>query len=75
MARYYFHICDQETFIPDEEGLELSGIAAALAEAALTVNDLILANLRCGRVISTSVEIADGSGAMLDIVAVNRVIH
>lgn len=75
MARYYFHIYDHTTLISDDEGLELSGIAAALAEGALTVDDLVAANLRSGQVVSTSVEIEDEFGNLLDALPVNHLLH
>jgi hypothetical protein len=75
MARYYFHIRDNAALITDDEGLELSDIGAARAEALLSVNDLVLENLRCGRILSTSVEITDFDGKMLDEMRVNSTIH
>jgi hypothetical protein len=75
MTRYYFHIHDHGALIPDDEGLELSGIGAARAECILSVNDLLLADRRSGRVSSTMVEIADGHGRMLDAMPVRRVLH
>ena len=75
MTRYYFHIYDRETLISDDEGLELSGIAAALVEGAFTVDDLVAANLRCGQIFSTSVEIEDEFGNLLDELSVSRVLH
>ena len=75
MARYYFHIRDHAALIPDDEGMELSGLPAARAEAVLSVNDLVLADIRSGHVSSTAVEISDRCGHMIDALPVRRVLH
>ena len=75
MARYYFHIRDHALRIPDDEGLELSGIGAARTEALLSVDDLASANLRSGTINSTMVEIADWRGEVIAALPIRRVLH
>jgi hypothetical protein len=40
MPRYYFNLTDRATTVPDAEGLDLAGDAAALEEARLFARDL-----------------------------------
>jgi uncharacterized protein DUF6894 len=40
--RFFFHIRDGGVLVPDDEGMELSDMRAAHAQAVLSSNDLIL---------------------------------
>jgi len=40
MPRYFFNLTDQNSTVPDSEGLELAGDAAAREEARLLARDL-----------------------------------
>jgi hypothetical protein len=40
MSRYYFHIRDGETLVPDEEGTECRDMVAVQEEARASVRDL-----------------------------------
>ena len=76
MARYYFHICDRGVVIPDEEGMELPNIEAALLEARLSARDLALADIGGGHTASLStIEIADADGNVLRVPSFGRLLH
>ena len=68
MARFYFHIVSDGRTVPDEEGMELPNLLAALAEGMASARDLALAwgsGMKTG-----TVQIADGAGTILETVAV-----
>jgi hypothetical protein len=68
MSRFYFHIVSDGRTVPDEEGMELPNLLAALAEAMASARDLALA---CGSGMQTgTVQIADGAGRIIDTVPV-----
>ena len=76
MALYYFHIRDAHSLTPDEEGIELSGMAEARAEARLSANDLAMEAMRCGRAVNSgTIEIADWRGNVLAAVAIRSSLH
>jgi hypothetical protein len=41
MPRYYFDLCDDGEFVPDEEGMELRTLQRAQEEAARSLADLV----------------------------------
>lgn len=61
MARYYFHIRDGWSVVPDEEGMELPSWDAAREEAYTSARDLA----RSGQSRVCSIEIADQEGNVL----------
>jgi hypothetical protein len=62
MSRFYFHILEGGRVTPDDEGMELSGLLAAQAEALASAHDLAMAGSSRER---RSVQIADASGAVV----------
>ena len=71
MIRYYFHIRDGWDLIPDDEGMDLSGIDAARAEAYSSADDLARAGIRDGKAAAAwAIEIADQAGNILGRVCV-----
>ena len=73
--RYYFHIRDQDQLIPDEEGSELSGMAAARFEARASAMDFAMDDLRSGRTIDDrQIEITNKAGTILESIAVRDAI-
>jgi hypothetical protein len=73
LGRYYFHIRDGWNVIPDEEGMELSDIYAARAEAYASADDLAREALRDGtRIGAWAIVIADQSGKILGRVKVMK---
>ena len=67
MSRFYFHILDGGKVTPDEEGMELSDLLAAQAEAIASARDLAMAGASRER---RTVQIVDASGAVIDSVPV-----
>jgi hypothetical protein len=59
MPRYFFHFASKDEFIPDDDGIELAGLAAAHDHARRLVGmaGAMFARLRDGR--SWTIEIAD----------------
>jgi hypothetical protein len=73
--RYYFNIRDHSGLIPDEEGSELSGMAAARQEADASARDFAMDDLRACRLVDDrSIEITDARGNVLESVLVRDVV-
>jgi hypothetical protein len=68
MSRFYFHIVSDGTTIPDEEGMELPNLLAAVAEAMASARDLSLASDSGTE--NRMVQIVDSTGGILDTVSV-----
>ena len=70
MTRYYFHIRDGWSVIPDEEGIQLPTLEAAWLEAYASADDLVRCALLGGLSVSaSSIEVADQYGNVLGKVA------
>lgn len=67
MSRFYFHILEGAKVTPDDEGMELSDLLAAQAEALASARDLAMAGSSKDR---RTVQIVDASGAVVDCVPV-----
>jgi hypothetical protein len=62
MPRYYFHICNGNGFVEDEEGQELPDLEAARAVALNCARDIMAADVRRGALdLSSFIEIEDAS--------------
>jgi hypothetical protein len=60
MPRYYLHMSDGNGFIEDEEGVDLPNEAAARATALRCARDVMMGELRSGRLDLTSfIEVED----------------
>ena len=71
MPRYYFHILSNGVTVADDEGMMLSDLLAAQAEAFASARDLARSADRDGFGKETrSVQIADAAGKVLDSVPV-----
>ena len=63
MARYFFHLREPGAYVRDEEGAELSDLAAAHIYALDSVRDIISMEARRGVIpLSHVIEIADAAG-------------
>lgn len=72
--KYYFHVRDGEQVIPDREGSELPDLVAARAEAWSSACDFAIDSLRGGAAVNgRRIEIADGSGVVLESMLVRDV--
>jgi hypothetical protein len=75
MTKYYFHIRDQDGLVSDGEGMNLSGIKAAKAEAVLSASDLAMEDHRCGRKFTSAIEVTDSHGDLIYMLPVRRNLH
>jgi hypothetical protein len=67
MPQFYFHIREQDSFIPDEEGLMLRDLKEARQEALDSCFDLVRERMdRHHRVNGLRIDIADASGTIID---------
>lgn len=67
--RYFFHVHDR-IHATDEEGEEFSTVEAALEHATLCARELLADQARSGLIdFNHRIEIADESGAEIDVVA------
>jgi hypothetical protein len=73
--KYFFHIREDGSLVPDDEGTECSSFRAAQAEAFRTICDLASATLFVDCTLATVVEIADCDGNVLESVSVPRTMH
>ena len=49
MSRFYFHLREGDTVIPDDEGQDLPDLSEALREAQLAARDLLAEAIRSGK--------------------------
>jgi hypothetical protein len=57
MARFFFHIREDDTFIPDDEGVELTDLSAAEQEALEAVASIARDRLPAGQARSITIEV------------------
>ncbi len=66
MGRYFFDFRDAETFIPDEEGVEIATLEAAQDETARALGDMARDEARCaarnGSACDLAIEVRDAHG-------------
>lgn len=71
MPRYYFDLRDEDELAPDEEGLELSGLRAAQAEAAKSLADMARDAACLSTPVSSrhrmAIEVRDASGPVMQV--------
>ena len=68
MAHYFFHILDGLSHVDDDEGMQLSGLAVARAEALRSLDDLIMAARREQRAVGTfAIEMTDEDGNVIGV--------
>ena len=66
MPRYYFHLCECDGQVPDEEGMELPDLGAADRVAVRATRDLMASAVLRGELpLSHAIEITDQRGAVL----------
>jgi hypothetical protein len=76
MSRYYFHIRDGVTLVPDEEGIECRNMVAVLNEAHASALDLAQAALRSFTPrIPANIEVEDEDGNALGVAGTNLAIN
>jgi len=75
MPRYYFHVREGSTLNRDEEGQELPHAEAARREAIATIREILGEKLlHGGELDSRTVEIADQTGHVVDVVSTKEVL-
>ena len=75
MPRYFFHVREGSTLNRDSEGQELADAAAAHGEAISTGREILGEKLlHGGELDGRTIEIADETGKVVDIVNVNDVL-
>src|SRR3954453_18387094 len=63
MGRFYFHLREGDTLIPDDEGQDLPDVSVALREAMLTARDLLAEAIMAGKdEVPDAVVIGDEAG-------------
>ncbi len=61
--RYYFHLRESESYVVDDEGLELADIKAVLAAATAAARSVIAAEAIAGKLpLRSSIEVDDETG-------------
>jgi hypothetical protein len=66
MPRYYFHIRNEDDFVPDVEGIEMPGARAAREEAEYAAREILADRVRRGEVIDGhEFEVRDDEGTKL----------
>lgn len=74
--QYFFHIRAGAARILDEEGLELSDIAAARAEMRASAKDLALAAVRAGAGVDARIlELEDERGNVIETLPIRAILH
>jgi len=69
MPRFFLHIRDGESLIPDEEGSDLPSLDAARQEALQGARDILAEKVRLGEPLDgETIEISDEGGHLLDVV-------
>jgi uncharacterized protein DUF6894 len=73
MPRYFFNLTDRNTTVPDSEGIELAGDAAAREEARLFARDLADRKVMTDRDwTGWAVAIADEGGRQVDSIPIAK---
>jgi hypothetical protein len=69
MSRFFLHIINRIGFAPDEEGIELDGLDAAVGRAIDGIRSILSDEAKAGRIdFNGRVEIADDAGRVLAVV-------
>jgi hypothetical protein len=69
MQRFYFHLRDGTQFVPDETGMDLSGMEEARREAIQSAREILADQLRNGEALDGQrIEISDDTGTVLEVV-------
>jgi hypothetical protein len=72
--RYHFNIRDADGLLPDDEGSELTNMAAARAEARASAAEFAIDDLRTGGPIKARcIEITDPEGLVLESLMVRSI--
>jgi hypothetical protein len=66
MTRYYFDLRDGDGLAIDEEGLEMSDLAAVQEEAARALADMVRDSVTSQNLDQIAVEVRDDDGPVLD---------
>jgi hypothetical protein len=78
MGRFYFHICNGQGYLEDEEGQECADAEAARRVALASARDIMMSELRDGILnLSSFIEVQEEGGAAFtvpftDAVKINR---
>lgn len=74
MPVYYLNLRDGDVLIEDPEGSELPDLQAAHEEAVVAAREILSEKLKSGLILDgQSIEICDGSGAILEVVSFRSV--
>jgi hypothetical protein len=76
MARYFFHLIDEDLPVSDEDGIELADDAVASTYAIHCARDIIAETIRTGQIIrlASSLLVADQAGRELQRIRFSDVI-
>lgn len=66
MERYFFHLHECGTHIPDDEGRGLAGMEEARSEAIKAARDVMSAEVQAGRLcLGCRIDVKDGNGRLV----------
>lgn len=76
MPLFYFHICDDDGAVPDQEGLALSSEEEAIREGKASALELLIHDLRDGRPLDhRRIEIRNAHGDIIGIFPLRDMIN
>lgn len=67
VTRYYFDLRDDDTLVPDEEGLEISDIELVQEEAARSLVDMARFAISGRPIFRMAIEVRDETGPVLEV--------
>lgn len=66
MERYFFHLHECGTHIPDDEGRDLAGIEEARSEAFRAARDVMAAEVQAGKLcLGCRIDVRDRHGSLV----------
>lgn len=69
MPRFFLHVANRVGFAPDEEGVDLDDLAAAMEQAKDGIRSIVSDEARNGRIdLDGRVEIMDETGTVLKVI-------
>jgi hypothetical protein len=72
---FHFHIVDEESLTPDEEGMFLTDLEAASQEALESARELLIQDIRASRPLGDRrIEVTDEAGSVVYIIKLRSLI-
>lgn len=76
MPIFYFHICDDDGAIPDQEGMDFINVEAALAEGEESARELLVQNMKEGLSLDhRRIEIRNSGGEVVGVFKLKDLVH